>query len=197
MRILVSTSNQDKVREIKSKLGHRIDLVTKDQAGFKDLDVEETGLTLEENAFLKAKALYDLVKEPVFADDTGLYVDSLDGQPGIYSARYAGEGCSYEDNVKKLLKDMKDFEDPEDRKAFFETVICFIDENGRENYIHGRMDGTIAKEKRGDQGFGYDPIFIPQGFDKSFAELGLDIKNKISHRAKAIDKFSDFLRDLK
>lgn len=197
MRIFVSTSNKDKVKEIELKLGDKYELVTKAQAGYEDLDVDETGSTLEENAFLKAKSLYDLVKQPVFADDTGLYVEALDGQPGIYAARYAGENCSYSDNVDKLLRELSKFDKDEDRKAYFETVICFIDKDGKANYIHGRMDGHIAKERKGDQGFGYDPIFVPQGYEKSFAELGLDIKNEISHRAKALDKFSEFIKDLR
>lgn len=197
MKIYLSTSNKDKVKEINSKLGDRYELITKDQAGYKSLDVEETGTSLDENAFLKSKSLYDLVKEAVFSDDTGLFVEALEGRPGIYAARYAGEGCSYSDNVDKLLEDMKDFKEMDQRKAYFETVICFIDKEGIPKYIHGRMDGYIAKEKKGQDGFGYDPIFIPQGYDKSFAELGIDIKNQISHRAKALDSFSEFVKGLK
>lgn len=197
MRIYVSTSNKDKVKEIISKLGDEFELVTKDEAGYSDLDVDETGSTLEDNAYLKASSLYELIKEPVIADDSGLFVEALDGQPGIYAARYAGEGCSYSDNVDKMLKAMEGFSQKEDRKAYFETVICFIDKDGNTNYIHGRMDGFIAKERKGDKGFGYDPIFIPKGYEKSFAQLGLEIKNKISHRAKALDKLSKFLKDRK
>lgn len=197
MKIYVSTSNKDKVKEIKSKLGDEFELITKDEAGFGNQDVEETGSTLEENAFLKSKFLYDLVKQPVIADDSGLFVEALDGQPGIYAARYAGEGCSYSDNVEKMLKAMEAFSEREDRKAYFETVICFIDETGNAHHIHGRMNGYIAKEKKGDKGFGYDPIFVPEGYDKRFAELGLEVKNNISHRAKALDKFSKFLKDRK
>lgn len=197
MKIYVSTSNKDKIREIFSKLGEDFELISKDQAGYGDQDIEETGATLEANAFLKAKFLYDYIKEPVFADDSGLFVEALNGEPGVYTARFAGEGCTYKDNIDKMLEVMKDYEDMSDRKAYFETVICFIDKNGEANYLHGRMDGYIAKSMMGQGGFGYDPIFIPEGYHKSFAQLGLEVKNSISHRARALDKLKEFLGDNK
>lgn len=195
MRLYVSTSNKDKVKEILAKLGSEFELITKAQAGFADFDVEENGTSLEENARIKAFSLYEKGLSPVFADDTGLYVEALNGAPGIYAARYAGENCSYKDNVEKILREMSEFSDIDQRKAYFETVICYIDEEGKDYYIHGRMDGHITKEVMGDGGFGYDPVFVPQGYDKSFSQLGLDVKNEISHRGKALDNFREFLKE--
>ena len=193
MKIYVSTSNKDKLKEILAKLGNQYELISKDQAGYGDKDIEETGTTLEANAYLKARFLYDLVKAPVFADDSGLFVKALNGKPGVYTSRFAGEDCTYEDNVNKMLEVMKPYDQMSDRKAYFETVICFIDKDGKVTYLHGRMDGYIAKNIMGSGGFGYDPIFIPEGYMKSFAQVGLEVKNSISHRAKALDKLREFL----
>lgn len=196
MKIIASTSNKDKIKEIKAKLGQSYQILTKQEVGFAEIDVEETGQTLKENAFLKAKSLYDLTKLATFADDTGLFVEALAGAPGVYSARYAGPGCSYEDNVRKMLEEMKHFPKKEDRKAYFETVICFIDESGKEHYVSGKMPGYIAYEKKGNGGFGYDPIFIPQAGEKTLAELSLEEKNVISHRGRALDAFKKLLEQI-
>lgn len=196
MKIIASTSNKDKIKEIKAKLSSNYQILSKDEAGYEDLDVDETGQTLSENALLKAQALYDLTKEATFADDTGLFVEALGGMPGVYSARYAGEGCSYEDNVNKMLEELKAFPKEEDRKAYFETVICFIDKAGDTHYVSGKLPGHISLERRGTEGFGYDPIFVPDLGTRSLAEMDLEEKNTISHRGRALDALKDLLDQL-
>lgn len=196
MRIVVSSSNKDKLAEIQAILGNDYELVTKAEAGYADVEVEENGKTLEENASLKARAIYELTKENVLADDTGLFVEYLNGRPGVYAARYAGEGCSYKDNVEKMLDELNDAKDISQRKAYFETAICFITEAGDEHFTIGRMHGYIGFEPKGSHGFGYDPIFIPEGETISLSEMTENEKNKISHRARAIQNFKEMLRDL-
>jgi len=196
MKIVVSTSNLDKLKEIEAILGSEHELITKAQAGYADFDVVEDKDTLEGNALLKAQALYELTGEAVFGDDTGLFVEALDGAPGVYSARFAGEHCSYQDNVDKMLKELEPYKNIEDRKAYFETVICFIEKSGVIHYVNGRVYGHISFEEKGKNGFGYDPIFVPDGYQESFAQLGIDIKNDISHRAKALNNFKKLLEEL-
>ncbi len=160
-------------------------------------DIPETGSTLEENAMQKARYIYDNYNMSVFADDTGLEVDALGGAPGIYSARYAGgEGHDSEANMTKLLGELGE---NNNRKARFRTAIALIlkeDGNGNitEKLFEGIVRGEIIKERRGGEGFGYDPIFQPEGYDRTFAELGPDVKNKISHRARAVARLVEYLR---
>ena len=152
-------------------------------------DIPETGSTIKENAILKAQYVFDNYKLDCFSEDTGLMIDALNGEPGIYSGRYAGEEKNDKKNIEKVLGNLKN---KENRIARFITVIALILE-GNLYTFEGIVEGKIAKTPRGNKGFGYDPVFIPDGYNKSFAELGLDTKNKISHRAKAIKKLLEFL----
>ena len=152
-------------------------------------EVEEDRPTLEGNALKKAQFWHEKTGLPALSDDTGLEVDALDGAPGVYSARYAGENASYEDNVNKLLSDLNG---SADRSARFRTVIAFVT-NEDVNFFEGVCEGAIITEKRGKKGFGYDPVFVPEGDDRTFAELGSDEKNKISHRGRALQKFIEFI----
>jgi len=163
-------------------------------------DIPETGVTLEENALMKARYVFDKYHMECFADDTGLEVEALNGAPGVYSARYAGgEGHDSEANMRKLLSEL---ENNNNRKARFRTVIAFIEKTDSLDsvqHIHcfeGIVEGEIIRERRGGEGFGYDPIFQPKGYDKTFAELGSDIKNNISHRAKATQKLAEYLKKI-
>lgn len=154
-----------------------------------DMDVDETEPTLEGNAILKATSFYKAAKIPCFSDDTGLEVASINGAPGVKSARYAGEHCSSKDNIVKLLGAL---EDKTDRSACFRTIVAFCD--GKNTYtFEGRIDGHITKDERGSNGFGYDPVFQPDGLQETFAQLDPDFKNSISHRGKAIQAFAQFL----
>lgn len=185
-KIILSSGNKHKINEIKDILKNMpFDVVSKDDLGYKDFDVVEDGSTLEENAFKKAEELHMLVKGIVIADDTGLFVDALNGEPGVYSARYAGESVSYKDNNNLLLKNLKNFP-MEKRTAKFKTVIAVVFEDGKRIMAEGTCSGKIAFEERGENGFGYDPLFIVDGVDKTFAEMTEEEKNKISHRAKAL-----------
>lgn len=195
MRIVFATNNKNKLSEIRKILGESIEIVSLKDIGC-DVDIPETGKTLEENAMQKAKYIYDNYGMNVFADDTGLEVDALGGAPGIYSARYAGgEGHDSEANMAKLLNELGD---NSNRKARFRTVIALLlkseyDGKETEKLFEGIVNGEIIREKRGGEGFGYDPIFQPEDYDKTFAELGLDIKNRISHRARAVNKLAEYL----
>ncbi len=152
-------------------------------------EIPETGTTLEENALMKARYIKEKFGFDCFADDTGLEVDALGGAPGVFSARYAGEACNPQDNMEKMLRVLQG---KKNRKARFRTVIVLL-LNGEQHSFEGEIKGEIIEEKRGTAGFGYDPIFLPDGYDKTFAELGDDIKNKISHRAVATKKLVEFL----
>ncbi len=188
--IILASNNQNKVKELGEKLASfGIKVYSQSEAGF-DIEVEENGTTLAENSYLKAKAIYDLSKKPVIADDSGLFVDALDGAPGIYSARFAGEGKSDADRRAKLLEMMKDVP-KEKRTAHFATVVCYIDECGEVHYFEGRADGVIGFEEVGTNGFGFDPLFIYEG--KTFAERTREEKGAISHRGKAIAKFVEYV----
>jgi len=185
-KIILSSGNKHKINEITDILKNMpFDVVSKDELGYKDFDVVEDGSTLEENAFKKAEELHMLVKGIVIADDTGLFVDALNGEPGVYSARYAGESVSYKDNNNLLLKNLKNVP-MEKRTAKFKTVIAVVFEDGSKIMAEGTCSGKIAFEERGENGFGYDPLFIVDGVDKTFAEMTEEEKNKISHRAKAL-----------
>jgi len=190
MKIVFATNNQHKLSEIRSILGDAIEVLSLKDIGC-DVDIPETGKTLEENALQKAQYIYGHYHMDCFADDTGLEVDALGGAPGVYSARYAGgEGHDSEANMAKLLHELGD---NSNRKARFRTVIALIID-GKVNTFEGIVKGEIIRERRGGEGFGYDPIFQPEGYDKTFAELGMDIKNHISHRARAVHKLAEFLR---
>lgn len=192
MKLIFATNNSHKLSEIKHIFNHK-GLVNIELIGLKDLgfseDIDETETTLEGNALLKAKFIYQKFGLNCFADDTGLEVDALNGRPGVYSARYAGEGCSYNDNVVKLLGELEGLEN---RSAHFRTVMALII-NGDEYLFEGRVDGKIISQKRGNQGFGYDPVFLPDGFDQTFAEMEPGIKNSISHRFRVLDQMIDSL----
>ena len=190
MKIVFATNNQHKLSEIRQILGDRVEVLSLQDIGC-DVDIPETGKTLEENALQKAQYVFEHYHTDVFADDTGLEVDALNGAPGVYSARYAGEGHDSEANMSKLLKKLSN---NDNRKARFRTVIALI-QQGDVHKFEGIVNGQIIRERRGGEGFGYDPIFQPDGYDKTFAELGLDIKNTISHRARAVAKLCAFLAD--
>ena len=197
MKIVFATNNAHKLSEIKSILGSSIEIVSLSDIGC-TVDIPETGKTLEENAHIKAAYVFEHYGLNCFADDTGLEVEALHGAPGVYSARYAGgAGHDSEANMRKLLGELAD--EPH-RNARFRTVISLlqVDENHPQKPIEHRFEGIvtghIATEKHGQEGFGYDPIFIPDGYDQSFAELGETIKNKISHRARAVEQLALFLK---
>jgi len=185
-KIVFATNNLHKLKEVRAILSNKCEVVSLAEIGFSG-DIPETADTLEGNALLKAEFIYKKYGIDCFADDTGLEVEALNGAPGVFSARYAGEQADFMANIQKLLAEMHTISD---RKARFRTVIAFI-ENGRTYYFEGRIDGTIATEPRGGAGFGYDPVFIPDGYIKSFAELSSTEKNRISHRALAVEKFAE------
>ena len=191
MRIVFATNNQHKLNEIRQILGSRVEVLSLKDIGCY-ADIPETGSTLEENALQKAQYVYDHYHIDCFADDTGLEVDALDGAPGVYSARYAGgEGHDSEANMTKLLHELGE---NNNRKARFRTVIALILQ-GQVHEFEGIVNGEIIRERRGGEGFGYDPIFRPDGYDQTFAELGNDIKNTISHRARATQKLCEYITD--
>ena len=192
MKIVFATNNKHKLEEIKDILGKEFEIVSLAEIGCHE-DIPETGATLEENARQKSSYVVEHYGQNCFADDTGLEVDALNGEPGVHSARY-DEYTDHdsEANMRKLLRKLGD---TTNRKAHFRTVISLIID-GKEHQFEGRVDGYIATKKSGTEGFGYDPLFIPEGYDKSFAELGEDIKNQISHRARAVRKLSEYLKQL-
>lgn len=198
MEIILSTSNKDKIYEIQNILGDQYSLLCKKDLGIEDFDVEETGNSLKENAYIKAKSLYDSFKKPVLADDTGLFVDALNGKPGIYSARYAGDNASYEDNNDKLLKELSEIEDLEKRTARFITVLCFIDGNGKIHYLEGELEGYISFERLGNENkFGYNPIFIIKSLGKTLAQASDQERLSVNHRRRALDKLKALLEEIK
>ena len=203
MKIVFATNNQHKLDEIRSILGEKFEVVSLSDIGCHE-EISETGKTLEENALQKAQYVYDHYHVSCFADDTGLEVDALNGAPGVYSARYAGgEGHDSEANMTKLLHELGN---NNNRKARFRTVIALIQKKNicpcgcnsikEVHQFEGIVNGVIIRERRGGEGFGYDPIFQPEGYDKTFAELGMDIKNTISHRARATQKLAEYLKTL-
>jgi XTP/dITP diphosphohydrolase len=181
--LVIATNNQHKVEEIRRALGNKIKVISLKDLGCKE-EIPEDGPTLKENAYQKAKYVWDKYKKNCFADDTGLMVEALGGAPGVYSARYAGEHCSFDDNIDLLLENM---EGKTNRNAYFATVICLI-QDGEPVYFEGKCEGCILTERYGRGGFGYDPIFMPKGYGESFAEISMEEKNKISHRGKATEK---------
>ena len=178
-RFVLATANPDKAEEIRAILGSGVELLPRPESVG---EVEETGDTLEENARLKATALAGATGLPAIADDTGLEVEALDGRPGVYSARFAGEDATYADNVAKLLSEM---EQATERTARFRTVAAVVWPDGRELLAEGEVSGRIAPAARGQSGFGYDPVFVPDGEDRTFAEMTPDEKHRLSHRGRA------------
>lgn len=192
MKLVFATNNKHKLDEVcKITSHHPVEIVSLAEINCFD-DIPETADTLEGNALQKAHYIQEKFGLNCFADDTGLEVEALNNAPGVYSARYAGPGHDSEANMKKLLHEM---EGKENRKARFRTVIALV-WNGKTYTFDGIVNGTITTTKRGENGFGYDPIFIPEGYEQTFAELGNDIKNQISHRAKAVEKLDEFLTQL-
>lgn len=189
MEIVFATHNQHKTEEVRAILGADYRILNLPELGCPD--IPETADTLKGNALQKAQYVADHYGRNCFADDTGLEVLALDGRPGVYSARYAGEGCSYQDNVLKLLGEMQGVAD---RRACFKTVVALI-LNGETYFFEGRVDGIILPEQRGTDGFGYDPVFLPDGYDQTFAEMSPATKNGISHRGRAIQQLAAFLKN--
>lgn len=187
--LVLATNNPHKVEEIRNKLADSLSIKTLNELGCYD-DIPETSDTLQGNASQKAHYLYDKYGCNCFADDTGLEVEALNGEPGVYSARYAGFEKDSEANMRKLLANLSG---KENRKARFRTVISLIWE-GKEYFFEGIVEGTILTEKHGSEGFGYDPIFQPNGYTKSFAELSMEEKNSISHRGQAVEKLLQFFK---
>ena len=189
MEIIFATHNLHKTEEVRAILGP--DYLVRNLPELGCPDIPETADTLQGNALQKAQYVVDHYHLNCFADDTGLEVEALDGRPGVFSARYAGEGCSYQDNVLKLLGEMHG---KTNRKACFKTVIALI-LDGKQYLFEGRVDGRILTEQRGTDGFGYDPVFLPDGFDQTFAEMDAATKNSIGHRGRAIQKLKTFLME--
>lgn len=188
-KLVFATNNAHKLEEIRAILGDKVEILSLNDINC-HANIPETADTLQGNAALKAQYIYENYGLDCFADDTGLEVEALNGAPGIYSARYAGgEGHDSEANMKKLLSEMQD---KENRRARFRTVICLI-EGGKEHFFEGIVNGSIIRERKGRAGFGYDPIFMPDGYSETFAEMGNDEKNKISHRARAVQKLCEYL----
>lgn len=192
MEICFATHNPNKVREINQLVHGDYTVYGLEKLGVIE-DIPETGDTLEENASLKARYVHERFGVAVFSDDSGLLVDALNGEPGVFSARYAGEAKDDQQNMSLLLKNL---DGASSRKAHFKTVISFIDKKGHERQFVGHAFGTITKEKRGANGFGYDPIFQPNGFDHTFAELSAETKNSISHRAIAFRQLLAFFNQV-
>ena len=188
MELVFASNNKHKLDEVKSALGAGFKVVSLSDIHCYD-DIPEDHDTLEENAVQKVRYIYQKYHKNCFSDDTGLEIEALDGRPGVYSARYAGEHCSFEDNMQKVLSEMDGISN---RRACFRTVIALI-LDGKEYLFEGQVDGIILQEKQGQQGFGYDPIFQPIESTLSFAEMDLEEKNKISHRGRAIEKLVLFL----
>ncbi|MCH7411527.1 non-canonical purine NTP diphosphatase [Belliella sp. DSM 111904] len=189
MKICFATNNKKKIEEVKAALGSSFTIVSLEEIGCQE-ELPETGDTLDHNAFQKARYVKENYGVDCFADDTGLEVEALDGAPGVYSGRYAGEPRSDERNIDKLLSNL---EGVSNRKARFRTVIALI-LDGKEHSFEGQADGVILDKRTGEGGFGYDPIFRPEDYDKTFAELSMEEKNKISHRGKAVEALVKFLK---
>jgi XTP/dITP diphosphohydrolase len=192
-KILVASNNKDKLSEIR-KIFENEDLKI---LSLKDIGIEieviEDQETLEENALKKAREIFSVSKMQTISDDTGLFVKALNGEPGVYSSRYAGENVSYDDNCQKLIKNMEGIPETK-REAYFKTVICFYIEKDKYYLFEGICNGKIINTKRGAEGFGYDPLFIPDGYKKTFAEMNEDEKNKISHRGRALERLRSFIK---
>lgn len=189
MTLLFATGNIDKLKQVELMIDN---LKSPKDFDLEDIDVVEDGKSLKENAYKKAKTYFDLAKVPTISDDTGLFVEALDNRPGIYAHRYAGEDATYKDNRDKLLSELKD---KDDRDAYFKTIVCYIDENGKDYYFEGILEGTITKEEIGQYEFGYDQIFLPKGSDRTLGQMTEKEINQISHRSKAIESFVKFYKE--
>ena len=190
MKLVFATNNKHKLQEVRDIVGDRVEVLSLNDIDCHD-DIPETADTLQGNALIKARHIYEKYGMNCFADDTGLEVDVLGGEPGVYSARYAGKECNSEANMLKLLQNLTG---KNNRNAQFRTVIALII-NGEEKLFNGIVKGTISNEKKGDSGFGYDPIFIPEGYTESFAQMSGEMKNSISHRFRATKQLSDYLKE--
>ncbi len=188
-KIVFATNNTHKLQELQQIISEHFDLLSLKEIGCEE-EIPETAETIEENSMQKAEYVYDKYKIDCFADDTGLEIEALNGRPGVYSARYAGEEKNMEKNIDKILNELKG---KKNRSARFKTVISLIYE-GKKYQFEGIVNGKIIEEKRGVGGFGYDPVFMPQGYNITFAEMPADVKNKISHRGKAVQKLVEFLK---
>ena len=191
-QIVFATNNKHKLEEIRNILDNTLNILSLDDINCHE-DIPETGSTIEENALIKARYIKEKYGYDCFADDTGLEIKSLNNEPGVYSARYAGNDHNSEKNMQKVLENLKG---KNDRSACFRTCIALITSNN-EYLFEGKIEGEIITEKKGESVFGYDPIFVPDGYTQTFAELGNDIKNKISHRALAVKKLINFLQPIK
>lgn len=198
MRTLIfATNNKHKLQEVSKMLNGIVEIKSLEEMGLSG-EIPETADNLEGNALQKAEWVWERTGMSCFADDTGLEVEALDGRPGVYSARYAGEHCSFDDNINKMLGEM---EGKENRNACFRTVICLLEADKADperhaapKYFEGRVDGEILTERYGKDGFGYDPIFMPERFAVSFAEMPLEVKNSISHRGRAVKALVEYIK---
>jgi XTP/dITP diphosphohydrolase len=190
--LVFATNNAHKIEEVAAKIGDQFDILSLDAIGFSD-DIDETGTTFHTNASIKSQTIYRKFKLNCFGDDSGLEITALNGEPGVYSARYAGEHGNHDANITKVLKSLEGITD---RSARFITVISLI-WNGEEHFFEGTVEGSIRHDRSGAKGFGYDPIFQPDGYNITFAEMSMDEKNNISHRARALEKMVKFLKDIK
>jgi len=193
MELVLATRNRDKIKEIK-EFFKDLNLKIFSIEDFKDIpEIKENGNSFVENSLKKARTVRDYTNRLSLSDDSGLVVFALNGRPGIHSSRYAGEKATYEDNINKLLKEMSDITD---RKAKFVCVVSIVTPEGEEHILTGEIEGEILKEKRGESGFGYDPVFFVREYNMTFAEMSMELKNKISHRAIALSKAREFLMSL-
>ncbi len=190
MTLIFATNNQHKTDEIKAVLGNEFEIITLQEAGI-FIDIPEPHDTLEANAGEKSKTIYQLTQKNCFSEDTGLEVEALNGEPGVKSARYAGDGKSFQNNIIKLMQKL---EAQQNRSARFRTVISLI-MDGKEYLFEGICEGRIGETERGNNGFGYDPVFIPTGSSLTFAEMSMQKKNEFSHRKKAMEKLIGFLKN--
>ncbi len=190
MKLVFATNNRHKLDEVRAIVGDRVEILSLNDIDCHD-EIPETADTLQGNALIKARYIYEKYAVNCFADDTGLEVDALNGEPGVYSARYAGEECNSEANMQKLLQNLTG---KKERSAQFRTVIALIID-GEEKLFNGIVKGNISTEKKGNSGFGYDPIFVPEGYSESFAQMGSEEKNSISHRFRATEQLSNYLKE--
>lgn len=191
MQLLLATHNNHKLEEVKAVLPE-IEWTHLRARGWKD-PIEEWGTTLYQNALIKAETIYEAWKTPVLADDTGLIVPALGGAPGVYSARYAGPEADFQANNEKLLRELAG---AKNRDAHFKTVLALVDKQGKRCFFEGRVEGSIALEPRGEGGFGYDPLFIPAGYEQRFAEMKPQEKNRLSHRGRALQHFAQYVKSI-
>ncbi len=186
MKFVLASQNKHKAKEIEAILGEDFEIITMDETSARGIEIDENGTTFEENALIKARAVYNITHMPTIADDSGICVDFLGGKPGVHTARFAGENATDDENIDKLLACLETAA-AEQRNAHFSCVIAVILEDGKEKTFSGRCDGMILKERCGDNGFGYDPVFYVPEYKCSMAELPARVKNSISHRSRALD----------